>query len=113
MPQEYDWRFADACTCLDDFGSTAFAWEFLRRNSDYHQTYRSIAHEAEANPEFSEPVAQRWGLRFRCRSGPPRRPRQRRVAASPPSRHCSCRAGPRQVRRGELPWRADTELFAA
>ena len=65
MPQEYDWRSADACTYLDDFGATAIAWEFLRRNCEYQQTYRSLAGEAQASPELSEPLAQRWGLRFR------------------------------------------------
>jgi Family of unknown function (DUF6499) len=68
MPEVFDWRSAAAYTYLDDLGSTAFAWEFLRRNSDYQHDYRSILDDAGTSPETSEPLARRWGLRFRYRS---------------------------------------------
>ena len=37
------WHLADAYGYLDDLGSKAYAWEFLRRNSDYRVAYRFIA----------------------------------------------------------------------
>jgi hypothetical protein len=89
-----NWRAADAYTYLNDLGSTAFAWEFLRRNAEYQRAYRSVIGEADANPVMSEPLAQRWGLRFRGRSAPARRSRLHRVAAASQSHHCSCRASP-------------------
>jgi hypothetical protein len=40
----------------DSLAMKAFAWEFLRRNSEYRAAYRSIASEGDAAS-----VAQRWG----------------------------------------------------
>jgi Family of unknown function (DUF6499) len=94
MPYESDWRAATTYTYLDDFGSMAFAWEFLRRNSTYRAAYFSIASGDDAASEMSERIAQRWGLRSRGRPGPARGPRLRRVAAAPQSRHCDCRTSP-------------------
>jgi hypothetical protein len=36
-------RLADVYSYLIDLGSEAFAWEFLRRNSDYQAANQSIA----------------------------------------------------------------------
>jgi hypothetical protein len=94
MHYESDWQATTAYTYLDDLGSPAFAWEFLRRNSDYRAVYRSISNTDDAAPEMSEPLAQQWGLRFRGRPGPARGSRSRRVAATPQSRHCNCHASP-------------------
>jgi hypothetical protein len=55
---------ADAYTYLDLLGSTAFAWEFLRRNSAYRAAYRLIASNDDAAAETSEQIAQQWGLHF-------------------------------------------------
>jgi hypothetical protein len=38
MLYESDWQVADAYNYLDCLGSTAFAWEFLRRNPDYQKS---------------------------------------------------------------------------
>jgi hypothetical protein len=51
-----DWRLATAYSYLDGLGSKAFAWEFLRRNSEYRAAYRSIS-----SAEDAALVAQRWG----------------------------------------------------
>jgi hypothetical protein len=51
-----NWRFATAYSYLDDLGSTAFVWEFLRRNADYRAAYRAIGSEDDAAL-----VARRWG----------------------------------------------------
>jgi hypothetical protein len=94
MLYETHWQLAGAYTYLDDLGSAAFAWEFLRRNSDYRALYRSIASKSDAAPEMTELLAQRWGLRFRGRPGPARGPCSRGVAAAPQSRHRGYRASP-------------------
>jgi len=51
-----NWRLATAYSYLDVHGSRAFAWEFLRRNSDYRAAYRAIRSKDDASL-----VAQRWG----------------------------------------------------
>jgi Family of unknown function (DUF6499) len=96
MPYESDWRAATAYiyTYLDDFGSMAFAWELVRRNSAYRAAYFSIASGDDAASEMSERIAQRGGLRFRGRPQPGRRSCSCRVAAAPQSCHCDCRASP-------------------
>jgi hypothetical protein len=89
-----NWHAANAYTYLDVLGSTAFAWEFLRRNADYQATWRLIASDGDPTPEMSERLAQRWGLRFRGQPGPARRPCRCRVAPTPQSSHCHGRASP-------------------
>jgi Family of unknown function (DUF6499) len=37
-----NWRLATAYDYLNDPGSIAFAWEFLRRNSAYQAAYQSV-----------------------------------------------------------------------
>lgn len=64
MRYEFNWQAAGTYSYLDDVGSTGFAWEFLRRNSDYQEDYQSIASQGDAAPEMPEPLARRWGLRF-------------------------------------------------
>jgi hypothetical protein len=58
------WLNADAYTYLNNLGSAAFAWEFLRRNPSYRAAYQSIIDNSDATPELSERTAQRWGLQF-------------------------------------------------
>jgi hypothetical protein len=51
-----NWRLAAAYSYLDNLGSRASAWEFLRRNSEYRTAYRAIGSKDDAAS-----VAQRWG----------------------------------------------------
>jgi Family of unknown function (DUF6499) len=46
----------EADSCLESSVMKAFAWEFLRRNSEYQAAYRSIASGGDAAS-----VTQRWG----------------------------------------------------
>lgn len=46
----------EADSYLESLAIKAFAWEFLRRNSEYQADYRSIASGGDAAS-----VAQRWG----------------------------------------------------
>jgi hypothetical protein len=51
-----NWRKAAAYTHLDNLGSTAFAWEFLRRNSDYRTAFNSIMCKDDETL-----ITRRWG----------------------------------------------------
>lgn len=65
MSYESDWQAADSYTYLEILGSTAFAWEFLRRNTAYRTAYyRYIAGKGDVSPEMSELIAQQWGMHF-------------------------------------------------
>jgi hypothetical protein len=50
-----NWRLAEAYSYLVNLGPAAFAWEFLRRNSDYRNDYRS------ARKGDTAQLAKRWG----------------------------------------------------
>jgi hypothetical protein len=51
-----DWRLVETYSYLDGLDLTAFAWEFLRRNSDYRANYKSLA--SEGNEAL---LGRRWG----------------------------------------------------
>jgi hypothetical protein len=71
-----DWRSEDAHRDLDELNLRGLAWEYLRRNPDYIQDYRSIATASDIGPEVGE-TARTWGLRFRGRSDASRHRRTR------------------------------------
>jgi Family of unknown function (DUF6499) len=50
-----EWSLAETYSYLDNLGSKALAWEFVRRNSDYRAAYRFIV------GGFATLFAQRWG----------------------------------------------------
>jgi hypothetical protein len=59
----YDWRLAAAYDRARDLEASGFAWEYLRRNPDYHRDHRALA------PSITDPVLiaafrERWGLCF-------------------------------------------------
>jgi hypothetical protein len=64
MLHESDWHVTATYSYLDNLGSPAFAWEFLRRNSEYQAAYRLSVSNDDAALETSEQVAQKWGLHF-------------------------------------------------
>jgi Uncharacterized conserved protein (DUF2285)/Family of unknown function (DUF6499) len=60
---EFDWRSPTAYKKMQNAEAADFAWEYLRRNSDYRQDYRNrqnIKSIAAADPIFR----QRWGFLF-------------------------------------------------
>jgi hypothetical protein len=60
---EFDWRSPTAYKKMQNAEAADFAWEYLRRNSDYRQDYRdqqNIGSIAAADPTFR----QRWGFLF-------------------------------------------------
>jgi Family of unknown function (DUF6499) len=68
-PDATRWREASAYGYVDDLPADALAWEFLRRNPDYHAHYEAVT-KVSVNPEtVDDLIRQRWGLRFRDPSG--------------------------------------------
>ena len=65
-----DWRTPGAYEELRSLDAPGFAWEYLRRNSDFQQdrmkleraARRGVLDQAEADA-----FARRWGVRFRRR----------------------------------------------
>lgn len=62
-PDASSWRSAEAYDYLDDLPAADLAWEYLRRNPDYHGDFQA----ARGAGDGGERVA-RWGLRFPGRS---------------------------------------------
>jgi hypothetical protein len=67
-----DWRSPTAYAYLNDLDLAGFAWEFLRRNPDYRRNFRSVGGKPKSHTQFARRSMNRWGLRFRNRSGPAR-----------------------------------------
>ena len=63
-----DWRSPAAYETLQNLDPVDFAWEFLRRNPDYHRDHHEITHASSMDIEIVEGRAQRWGLCLPCRS---------------------------------------------
>ena len=62
-----DWRSPDEYKEALQFDAPEFAWEFLRRNADYHKDHASLRHLADngrGTPEELNGFALRWGTRF-------------------------------------------------
>ena len=84
MQEHSDWRSAAVYDYINNLDAGELAWEFLRRNPDYHREYRQarqLGHD--------ESVAERWGLRFRARPGEGGRPGGRVLAPASRSVRCS------------------------
>lgn len=63
-----DWRKPSAYLHAEELPATGIAWEYLRRDEDYHREFQAITVNGEPDPEQLEEFAQRWGLRFSYRS---------------------------------------------
>jgi len=64
-----DWRVDDPAPNPNTIDLPGLAFEFLRRNADFRMDW---SNRSTRNSEQEVSVAQRWGLRFRCRSEPSR-----------------------------------------
>ncbi|WP_425457224.1 transcriptional regulator domain-containing protein [Blastochloris sulfoviridis] len=60
-----DWRSSAAYEYADTLDPAALAWEFLRRNPDYHLAFGASSAHAD---DRTDGPARRWGLRFPRRS---------------------------------------------
>jgi hypothetical protein len=68
MPPASDWRSAARYSYVTQLHPAEIAWEFLRRNPDYHRDYPDIARAMKRGGDPAEALARHWGLRFRRRS---------------------------------------------
>ena len=79
MPTMPDWRDTSGYHYLAALDSASWAWEFLRRNSDYRVDFtrcrRALAKGAADTAKLEAEASRRW--RLRC----PARPRPRRQAS--------------------------------
>jgi hypothetical protein len=63
-----DWRTPGAYEELRSLDAPGFAWEYLRRNSDFQQDRRKLERTARRgvlNQAEADAFARRWGVRFR------------------------------------------------
>ena len=67
MSEDDIWRSNTAYDYVDQLTPSEIAWEFLRRNPDYQESYRQLVSSGRLSEEVAKEVAQRWGLRFRRR----------------------------------------------
>jgi type VI secretion system activator RovC-like protein/transcriptional regulator len=62
---EFDWRSPTAYKKMQNAESADFAWEYLRRNSDYRQDYRNQQNVGFGSIVAADPTfRQRWGFLF-------------------------------------------------
>lgn len=64
-----DWRVPGAYGHAKTIPAAGFAWEYLRRNEDYHRDFQTISRLKKPTASRLEAFSKRWGLRF------PERPR--------------------------------------
>ncbi|MBX9934209.1 MULTISPECIES: transcriptional regulator domain-containing protein [Pseudomonadota] len=69
MPQESDWRSSDAYDYIDQLHTSDLAWEFLRRNRQYRESYYELARGGQVSGEQARRFAEQWGLSFRFGPG--------------------------------------------
>jgi hypothetical protein len=63
-----DWRSADAYESLRSLDASGFAWEYLRRNSEFLRDQNKLeraARQSTLDPAEMEAFTRRWGVRFR------------------------------------------------
>lgn len=72
MPEGSDWRNAASYTYLQNLEPADFAWEFLRRNTEYERDYARASRKADA--ATVDALTARWGLRFPDESDAARNP---------------------------------------
>jgi Family of unknown function (DUF6499) len=62
---EFNWRSAESYAELEDAGTDDFAWEYLRRNSEYQEDYRTLQRARSRLSGVDQKFRLRWGLSFR------------------------------------------------
>src|ERR1700674_4570537 len=65
MPQDSDWRSSAAYDYMDQLDTSGLAWEFLRRNRRYRESYYELARSGRLRDERARRFAEQWGLSFR------------------------------------------------
>jgi len=71
MLKSINWRSPAAYQYTEHIPAAGFAWEYLRRDDDYHRAFQNITNAKMPAKERLDEFSKRWGLRFPLR---PRRP---------------------------------------
>ena len=61
---DIDWRSAAAYELAKVIPASGFAWEYLRRDDDYHRDFDRLNRGKSATETTLDAFSQRWGLRF-------------------------------------------------
>src|SRR6266852_1797520 len=65
---DIDWRSAAAYQHAIVIPAAGFAWEYLRRDDDYHRDFERVNRRKSPAARTMEAFSQRWGLRFPTQS---------------------------------------------
>lgn len=61
---DIDWRSAAAYQHAMTIPASGFAWEYLRRDDDYHRDFERVNRRKSPAATMLEAFSERWGLRF-------------------------------------------------
>lgn len=64
---DIDWRSAAAYQHAMAIPAAGFAWEYLRRDDDYHRDFDRVSRRKSPTATTLDAFSQRWGLRFPTR----------------------------------------------
>ncbi|MBU2031535.1 MAG: hypothetical protein KKG69_01675 [Alphaproteobacteria bacterium] len=59
-----DWRSPAAYLHTKKISAAGFAWEYLRRDDDYHRDFEKLRHTLRPARRSLAAFSKRWGLRF-------------------------------------------------
>ncbi|WP_234892169.1 transcriptional regulator domain-containing protein [Sinorhizobium meliloti] len=62
-----DWRSPAAYQHAERLPAAGFAWEYLRRDDEYHRDFQRIMCAERSAARRLERFSKRWGLRFSVR----------------------------------------------
>lgn len=62
-----DWRLPAAYEYTKIIPAAGFAWDYLRRDENYHRDFTRIRHVGKPPARSLTIFSQRWGLRFPTR----------------------------------------------
>jgi hypothetical protein len=63
-----DWGSPAVYQHAYNISAAGFAWEYLRRDDDYHRDFRRLNRLEDPTASAFEAFSRRWGLRFSTRS---------------------------------------------
>ncbi|MGO4712196.1 transcriptional regulator domain-containing protein [Bradyrhizobium sp. 2TAF24] len=59
-----DWRSPAAYQHAETIPAAGFAWEYLRRDDNYHRDFQKIGRLGNPSARSLAAFSKRWGLRF-------------------------------------------------
>jgi hypothetical protein len=61
---DIDWRSAEAYQHAMAIPAAGLAWEYLRRDDDYHRDFDRVNRRKSPTGTTLDAFSERWGLRF-------------------------------------------------